>query len=168
MIYNWSKMINRALWLYTQRAGITYCLECAGEVAGRDKAVENRFKYYYGTPEWQPTDSADIAWKKWLTVNNGKMCFDCSGYIDWCMGYEGIHKYSSWSFGGMTKNPSLAEGVAGSVLWKEGHVGLDIGYGASLQIGSYGNTIRLAMIGDDPWTSSHLITGVDYAGADAR
>ncbi|MBQ1552058.1 MAG: hypothetical protein IIZ66_00805, partial [Clostridia bacterium] len=64
--------------------------------------------------------------------------------------------------------PSLAEGVAGSVLWKEGHVGLDIGYGASLQIGSYGNTIRLAMIGDDPWTSSHLITGVDYAGADAR
>ncbi len=179
MIYNWSKMINRALWLYTQRAGITYCLECAGEVAGRDKAVENRFKYYYGTPEWhdkighscpgwEPTDSADTAWKKWLTVNNGKMCFDCSGYIDWCMGFEGIHKYSSWSFGGMPKQASVSQGVAGSALWREGHVGLDIGYGASLSIGSFGNSINLRMIGDEEWTSSHLITGVDYTGADAR
>ena len=178
-LYNWSRMINRALWLYTQRAGITYNLECAGEVAGRDKRVEDLWKYYYQQPEWNRAIGASVpgwyegmpvndAWKAWLGVNNGKMCFDCSGYIDWCMGYEGVHKYSSNSFGNMKKNPSLAEGVAGSVLWRQGHVGLDIGYGASLSIGSYGGTINLRMIGDEPWTSSHLITGMDYEGADAR
>jgi len=179
MIYNWSKMINRALWLYTQRAGITYNLECAGEVAGRDKRVEDLWKYYYQQPEWHDKIGASVigwypkmptqtAWERWLLTNKGKMCFDCSGYIDWCMGYEGIHKYNSISFGAMPKQESVSKGVAGSVLWKKGHVGLDIGYGACLDIGSYGGTINLSMIGDKGWTSSHLITDVDYTGADAR
>ena len=182
MVYDWSHMINRALWIYTQRANVTYCLGCAGEVAGRDKVVENNFRYYYTSskepewherigasiPGWYPGMPVDDAWNGWLSVNGGKMCFDCSGFICWCMGYEGIHKYSSWDFAKMPKNESLSAGVAGSAVWRNGHVGLDIGYGATLSIGSYGGSINLRMIGDEPWVSSHRIDGVDYTGADAR
>ena len=183
MIYSWSKMINRALWLYTQRAGITYCLGCSGEVAGRDAMVENQWKYYYNDPKWHATIGATIpgwydtmstgeAWEKWLSVYGGKMCFDCSGFLCWCMGYEGQHVYSSWDFGSMIKQSSVPAGVAGSALFKKtstgAHVGLDIGYGACLDIANFGGSINLSMIGDRGWTSSHLITGVDYIGADAR
>lgn len=178
MIYDWSHMINRALWLYTQRDKITYCLGCAGEVAGRDKKVQNQFKYYYdhGWKEkigaqlygWNSNMNANEAWNLWLSYNKDKMCFDCSGYLCWCMGLEGVHKYSSWSFAAMPENPSLSAGVAGSALWKTGHVGLDIGYGACLDIGAYNHSIELNMIGDKGWESSHLIKEVDYTGADAR
>lgn len=40
MIYNWNRIINRALFLYTHRDNITYNLGCSGEVAGRDDIVE--------------------------------------------------------------------------------------------------------------------------------
>lgn len=179
MIYDWSHMINRALWLFTHRAEITYNLGCSGEVVGRDKIVENNFFYYYqqsewhdriggSIPGWSPDWSVQRAWQAWSDLHRGKMCFDCSGFICWCMGWEGVHKYSSWDFGNMPKQNSLAEGVAGSVAWKQGHVGLDIGYAATLSIGSYGGTINLKMLADDGWTSSHLITGVDYTGANNR
>lgn len=179
MIYDWSHMINRALFLFTHRAEITYNLGCSGEVVGRDKIVEDNFKYYYQQKEWHDRIGGSIpgwetswdvnrAWQAWSNLHRGKMCFDCSGLICWCMGYEGLHKYSSYNFGDMPKQASLSSGVAGSALWRSGHVGLDIGYGASLSIGSYGGTINLRMISDEPWTSSHLIQGVSYTGADAR
>lgn len=177
-LYDWSHTINRALWLYTQRAGITYCLGCSGEVAGRDKHVENNFRYYYehgwdehigfSIPGWEVGMSTDKTWDMWLKLHKGKMCFDCSGFIDWCIGYEGIHKYTSWDFGEMKKQDSLSSGFAGSVLWKKGHVGLDIGYGACIDIGHYGGTLEISMLGDKDWTSSHLIENVNYEGANAR
>jgi len=179
MIYNWNRIINRALFLYTHRDNITYNLGSAGEVAGRDDIVERTWKYYYNTPEWHEkigssipgwnTEmSTDEAWSRWLDIHRGQMCFDCSGLIDWCVGYEGIHKYSSWDFAGMKKNESVPAGCAGSAVWKKGHVELDIGYGACIGIGSYGNTLTLTMLNARDFTSSHLIDGVDYEGADAR
>lgn len=177
-IYDWSHTIQRILFLYTHRDNITYCLGCSGEVAGRDVIVENQFKYYYDNgwkesigasiPSWTASMDKNEAWNEWLKYYQGKMCFDCSGLIDWCIGYEGIHKYSSWEFGQMKKNESLAAGVAGSVLWKKGHVGLDIGYGYEIEIGGYGGTLNLYNINERGFTSSHLITEVDYTGADAR
>lgn len=172
----WNQFVANALWLYTQRQNITYCLGCSGEVAGRDKRVEDCWKYYYGTPEWHnkigasvpgwnATDSADVAWQKWLTVYGGKLCFDCSGYLDWCLGYKGIHKYSSWDFGAMPKNESIKAGAAGSALWKKGHVGVDIGYGYECEIGHYGGTIELYQIVTRDFTESHSIPDVDYTGA---
>ena len=174
----WDEVIRRALFLYINRTNITYNLGCSGEVVGRDKIVEENFRYYYNhgwaekigdsIPGWDPTWNVNKSWAKWSALNSSKMCFDCSGYIDWCLGYEGVHKYSSWSFGSMNKNPSLAAGVAGSALWKKGHVGLDMGYGYLLEIGHYGGTIELNKISNRDFTSSHLITDVDYNGADAR
>lgn len=175
----WNKVIQEAYRLFEARDNITYCLGCTGEVVGRDKIVENQFKYYYQTNEWQDKIGASIngwvkgisvddAWLMWSTQYAGKMAFDCSGFIDFCIGYPGSHKYSSWNFGDMPKNKSIAEGVACSVLWKKGHVALDVGYGGLLEIGAYGKTIEYHKNTSRDFTSSHLITGVDYTGADAR
>lgn len=179
MIYDFSHMINRIADLYDQRDRVTYCLGCAGQVAGRDKMVEDQFKYYYNTNEWKykignsipgwvATDTADQAWNKWLNLHRGKMCFDCSGLICWAMGYEGIHIYSSWDFGAMPKNESIGAGVAGSVLWKKGHVAIDCSYGALFEIGAWGGTIEYHMNIRRNFTSSHLIPEVDYTGATNR
>lgn len=160
---------------------ITYCLGCAGEVAGRDSRVESMFKYYYvhgwdekigtqgsGLPGWYKGMPVGDAWNIWLNINRGKMCFDCSGLIDWAIGYKGIHKYSSYDFGNMPKNSSIKKGVAGSVLYKPGHVGIDIGYGMCVEIGQYNDTIQLNNIYDRSFKSSHLIPEVDYTGANGR
>lgn len=175
----WDEVIRNAMWLYYNRDDITYCLGCSGEVAGRDKNVENQFKYYYGSNEWKykigasipgwaATDTADQAWNKWLNIHKGKMTFDCSGFIDWCIGFQGIHKYSSWDFGNMTNAGTPSSGPAGGVLFKQGHVGLDIGYGYNLEIGAYGHTIELNKISLRDFKSSRFITGIDYVGSDGR
>ena len=79
-----------------------------------------------------------------------------------------FHKYSSWDFACMKKNESVPAGCAGFVVWKKGHVELDIGYGACIGIGSYGNTMTLTMLNTRDFTSSHLIDGLIYEGAGAR
>lgn len=157
---------------------ITYCLGCSGEVAGRDSRVESMFKYYYSSgkdteigaelPGWFKGMPVGDAWNIWLNINKGKMCFDCSGLIDWAIGYKGQHKYSSWDFGNMPKNKSIKFGVAGSVLWKKGHVGIDIGYGMVIEIGRWNHSIELHNIYERNFTSSHLIPEVDYTGSNGR
>ena len=174
----WDDVIKRVMFIFDHREGVTYCLGCAGEVAGRDDIVRRQFIYYYdhgwkekigeGIPGWVATDNAARTWEKWLNINRGKMCFDCSGLICWACGYEGRHVWSSWNLGNMEREASPSAGVAGSVLWKSGHVGLDIGYGYEMEIGSYNNTIEFHKIGDRGWTRSCYIDGIDYTGADAR
>lgn len=174
----WNKTIQEALWLYINREGITYCLGCSGEVVGRDKNVENQFKYYYnhdwknkigqGLEGWNENMNADQAWALWSNKHKGKMAFDCSGLLCFCIGYKGVHKYTSWDFQKMKANESCAAGVAGSALWKKGHVALDIGYGYLLEIGEYNKTIELNKISQRAFTSSHLINEIDYTGATER
>lgn len=174
----WNEVISYGLYLYTQRDNITYCLGCSGEVVGRDKIVENQFKYYYdhgwkdkignGLIGWNSKMNASQAWNLWAAANKGKMAMDCSGFIDMCLGYFGNHKYTSSSFGSMPKFLSVSQGYAGGILWKEGHVGLDIGYGYELEIGAYNQTLQLNNIGTKSFTQSIRCTEIDYKGADAR
>ena len=112
--------------------------------------------------------NASETWELWLKYNRGKMCFDCSGFICWCLGYEKQHMYSSWDFGKMQPETSTAKGFAGYALWKQGHVGLDIGYEYMLEIGEYNHTIELNKISERAFVDSHPIIGIDYTGADAR
>lgn len=174
----WNKFVQNALWIYTQRSNCTYCLGCSGEVAGRDSRVEANWRYYFNQPDYHDkiaatipgysdTMSEDQAWGAWLTVYRGKLCFDCSGLLDWCLDYKGVHKYSSWDFGGMPKNASIKAGPAGSVLWRKGHVGLDIGYGYNIEICNFGKTIELNQTATRDFTDSIKCKDVDYTGATA-
>lgn len=179
----WNKGIADVLYLMRSSNidNITYCLGCCGEVAGRDSIVESQFKYYYthgwndkigtqgvGLPGYYNGMSVNDAWNIWLSINKGKQCFDCSGLICWFAGFRGEHKYSSWDVASMKKNKSASEGPAGSVLWKSGHVALDIGYGFCVEIGLWNDTIQLNKISERDFTSSHLMVDVTYINADNR
>lgn len=168
-ITRWSQVVERALFLYQHRDDITYCLGCAGEVVGRDKKVESSFRYYYAHGYKEKIDNSvqygwissnvDEAWKRWSTKYAGKMAYDCSGYIDWCAGYMGNHCWSSWNFQSMP----VGHG-AGCACWKQGHVGINIGYNNFLHIPTWGRTIELVRFDEYNWTDEHMIQGIDYNG----
>lgn len=112
--------------------------------------------------------NASETWELWLKYNRGKMCFDCSGFICWCLGYEKQHMYSAWDFGKMQPETSPAKGFAGYALWKQGHVSIDIGYGYEIEIYAYNHSLDIFKISERDFVGSHSIIGVDYTGADAR
>ena len=162
---SWDEFIKRALYIYTHRDQYTYCLGAAGEPVESER-VRNLFEWYY---ENGYKDIIGMPYDQWVRLHAGKRCFDCSGYLDYCLtNEEGYHLYSSWHYGEMPKASSLVAGVAGSALWKRGHVGLDFGYGHFLHFPNWNRTCEEGKISEYDWTSSHQVIGVDYNGADNR
>lgn len=159
----WDTVIKNALYIYVHRNEWTYCLGGCGQLA-ESAEIKGLYEWYYHNGY---KDVMGMTYPQWLAINKGKRCLDCSGFISYCMGHT-KHDLSSWDYGAMPKNFSLASGVAGSALWKKGHVGLDFGYGYSLSFENFNRTCELKKISEYPWTSSHKIVGVDYTGADAR
>lgn len=178
LLMTWDEIIRRGLDLYVDRNNITYCLGCAGDVAGVDVRVRENFLYYYehgwadkigrDLAGWRPGMSANDTWELWLTYNRYKRCFDCSGLICWVCGYEKDHRWSSWSIGAMMPESTPGAGLAGYALWKSGHVALDVAFGFCIEIGEYNHSIEYNKIKNRDFTDSHAIQGVNYAGADAR
>lgn len=159
----WDDMIKTALYIYLHKDEYTYCLGAFGEPVESER-IKNLYNYYY---ENGYKDVMGMNYNQQREKNRGKKCFDCSGFVGYCQGNTS-HSLSSWSYGELPKNESLVKGVAGSALWKKGHVGLDIGYGYFLHFPNYNRTCEFGKISDYPWTSSHLINGIDYKGSDAR
>lgn len=159
----WSDIISSALGVLQHAEKYTYCLGCTGQLAESD-FVKNQFTYYY---EHGYKDAIGMNYEEWLDRNRGKYCFDCSGFIDALIEAAG-HVYSSWNFGEMKAQASVQEGVAGSVLWKKGHVGLDIGYGWYLHFPYWNRSCELGYIPIANWEKSCLIDGVDYSGSNNR
>lgn len=161
----WDRVIKNALAIYNHRDQYTYCLGGCGERV-EDQKIRDLYNYYYQNGY---KEKMGMNYEQWAKVNAGKRCFDCSGFVAYCCGHT-KHDLSSWDYGSMKKNASLAAGVAGSALWFKGHVGLDMGYGYFLHFPGYNRTCEFGNIAEfsGVWTSSHLINGVDYAGSDAR
>lgn len=159
----WDRLIKNALCMLDHPERYTYCLGAVGELAESPR-IKALFEYYY---EHGYKDKIGMTYDEWLAINRGKQCFDCSGFLDYVLGHN-THDWSSWTYGDMSKNKSLSEGVAGSVLWKKGHVGLDIGYGRFIHFPNWNRSCEYGRITEYNWTSSHLITGIDYEGADSK
>lgn len=92
----------------------------------------------------------------------GKTCFDCSGFIYYL---TGDYNYSAVQWSHCTPNASLAEGVAGSLLYKPGHIGIDIGYGNFMHFPIEKHTIEIGKIKDYSWKNSGLHKNIDYTGS---
>lgn len=159
----WDSIIKKALFVYVHRDEYTYCLGGVGQPVESNE-IKNLYEYYYNNGY---KDTMGMTYSEWAKINKGKKCFDCSGFLDYLRG-QVEHIDSSWTYGDMKKNKSLVDGVAGSALWKKGHVGLDIGYGYFLHFPNWNRTCELGKISEYNWTSSHLISDVDYNGANNR
>lgn len=112
-----------------------------------------------------------------IISNGGAFCYDCSGFVsklngDW---QYSTAQYQSRSF----EAPSIAEGVAGSFLYKDKggrHIGVDVGYGFCLHMGAEPTKKNVAngrsgvvldRLADQVVKWEHSFQGrtVDYTGA---
>lgn len=94
--------------------------------------------------------------------SRNKIGYDCSGFITAITGTVG-NSTTQWSK--CVKNASPALGFAGSILWKPGHIGIDIGYGKFLHFPSEGHTCEMGTIAEFPWEASGEMTNINYWGA---
>ena len=95
---------------------------------------------------------------------SGKYGFDCSGFL--CFVTGAPHDMNS---GSLINSCSLivppASGVAGSVLWKDGHVALDIGTGKCMEFVNEYQDVEINDISKRGFTRSGQLPWVDYRGA---
>lgn len=98
----------------------------------------------------------------------GKRIYDCSQLVVECCQCPDMTSGRLIA----TCNPvleDLAKGPEASILWKQGHVGLDIGKGYTLDIPKEGQTVRVRKIEDGGWKKSgQLWLYVNYNNADAQ
>ena len=156
----WDEVIKNAMFMYVHRDDYAYLYGTDGEV-GSDALVDKMVAAY-------PTHFAGKDIQAIKDYVRGKTCFDCSGWVHTLFGTPDMS--SSGIINDCTyKTDDLVAGYAGSVLWKPGHIGLDIGYGYCLDIPTELQTIRLQKISEYNWMKSgRWEKYCDYTGANNR
>lgn len=147
----------RALQLYAHRDEFAYLYGTDGQIA-TEELIERQFKKYPGH-----FATRDLNAIREYTL--GKVVFDCSGFI-----HTIFDAPDKTSLGIITDcsdvSTDLAAGVEGSVLFKPGHVGLDIGAGVFIDTATECDTFRLKIIREYDWVKSgKWIHYADYTGA---
>ena len=125
-----------------------------------DHIMESLWQQYYEEYNYKFADDK----KEIFNWSRGKIGLDCSGFVGHCVG-------ELWSYSKalidhcpyVTDN--LAEGLECSVLWKPGHVGLDMGRGYVAEFGRYKHSIEINRIKERDFKLSGRIRTVDYYGA---
>lgn len=94
----------------------------------------------------------------------GTFVFDCSGLA--CVMSESPYDMASGSlWNNCIKKTNPVDGPKASLLWKEGHVGLDMGTGYVLEMVGEFDDLRLSRIRSRDFTKSGQLPWIDYTGA---
>lgn len=137
------------------------------------------YAYFYGAKNVVLTDSVmrDLVSAYWdehfsrydnkqleviSNYSRGKIGLDCSGLITLI---SGIYGSSGQLFDACTKKTSIVDGKAGSLVWRPGHVGIDIGYGYCMHIPSEMHTLEIAKLQTIGFEKSGELPGYDYSEA---
>lgn len=150
--------IKKAWDVYLNRDKYAYLYGAKGDVIkGRNdfNTVVNRTPAYFET---YPSEKMEEIYQYCL----GKTCFDCSGFITYL---TGDYTYSALQWAHCTANKSLADGVAGSLLYKPGHIGIDLGYGLFMHFPTELRTAEIGKIKDYNWMYSGKHYKIDYKGS---
>lgn len=134
-----------------------YCLGAQGE---RLEELGEKIRYYYKMSTYE------YAMK--YHYNMDTIMFDCSGLVNYCVGLS--RNYTSKDYGLPTRGLStdLKGGRAGSVLWKKGHVGIDVGHGLVVEIKNEGSRPSISRISDRDFTHTVELPCVDYTYVNNR
>lgn len=133
----YADIIKKALALYEDRENIAYFYGAKGQVL-TDALMDELIKQYqsahfYKYDKYQLEEIKDFSW--------GKIGYDCSGFVGACVGAPWDYSGKLWQR--CTNITNIREAVAGSLLYKPGHIGIDIGYGYALHIPDELHTIEL-------------------------
>ncbi len=154
----WDDVVKNAMAIFYHRDRFTYCLSGDGQKA-------DEFQYNY---DYYKSYHNNKSFAHWLRDGaSGKYVFDCGGFVTAVTGMN-IYLTSSDLRGKGLHRTTPEKGVAGSMLWKAGHVGIDIGYGYFLHFPDYDHTCELGKISQYDWKESYQLPGIDYAGSTAR
>ena len=104
----------------------------------------------------------------------GKQCFDCSSFL--CAitqsQYPDLRVTRDYNSSGLINQCKVvttpAAGTAGSVLWKIGHVAVDVQFGMCVDFGNEFLDCRLYRIPEGRFSKSGQLPWVDYSGANAN
>lgn len=160
----WDQVIKDALYYLVHKDEYAYFYGAKGQKltdAEMDRLIAEEPEY------WKRYDEATI--KKIKKYSKGKTGFDCSGYI---ARVTGCNTYSGGIWTRCSKKTSdLYAGPAASILWKPGHVSLDIGYGYFLHFPSELHSCEIGRISENIGffeQTGQLVTYIDYTGATNR
>lgn len=157
----WDNAIKQGLYMFVHGKDYAYFYGAKGQILTDD--VMNYLIKAYPT-HFARFTSEELERIKAYSI--GKIGIDCSGFVSFCTG--------DWSNStGQIKNCSyvtddLVSGVAGSLLWKPSHIGIDVGYGYFLHCPIEGHTIEMGKISEYNWTKSGRSIMLDYKGANNR
>ena len=169
----WNYMIKHALRMFMEKEKFAYLYGANGEV-GNDALVDAMWDAYpYHFQEFV----ADKGYTKEQLKDHvrGKICLDCSSFICYISQNENyeelrvVRDYNSAMLKdafAVTRSP--AAGTAGSVLYKPGHVALDIGYGVLVEFAAEFVDMRMRELEGAGFQVSGELPFVDYTGTSAR
>ena len=135
-------ILRKAFKMYVNRFRYAYFYGAKGEILTEKKMDELIAIYwndYYS--RFSPQTLEEIK-----RYSKGKIGIDCSGFLT---KITGLYGSSSMLYDVTVDKTSVENGKAGYMLYKQGHCGVDIGYGYCMHIGSSGSTIEIAKIQDD-------------------
>lgn len=156
----YSLAIRKALMMFNDREKYRYMFGANGEVMtdARVDQLWDTYSYHYNT-----IGCTRQALKDYV---RGKKCFDCSSFINYVT--EADKDYYSGSLWASCKTRTTPRaGVAGSLLYKPGHVGLDIGYGLCLEFVNEFKDFQMNYITGRGFEGSGELPWIEYYGSTA-
>lgn len=169
----WNIVNQHALLIYANRNKYAYLYGANGET-GSDALVDRLWAAY---PDHFKKFVLDKGYTKQQLKDHvrGKICLDCSAFICYVTQVNDFAKlrvvndYNSTSLRqhfAVKRTP--VGGTAGSVLWKQGHVALDVGYGICVDFGCEFADCRMYALDGAGFAESGELNFVDYSGTNAR
>ena len=158
----WSDVVKHALYIHTHKDEYAYFYGAKGQRL-TDATME---ALWAAEPKYFSRYNA--AQKKAIfDYSRGKVGYDCSGFI---AAITGCYMYSGAQWEHCDhKTTNLAEGPGGSILYRPGHVGIDIGIGGYyLHFPSEMHSCEMGKISEKKvdWQATGLMSYlVDYDGA---
>lgn len=156
----WIDVVKNGLKMLVNKDEYCYFYGAKGEKMDRETMERLYTAYPARYTEWTAEEKERL-----FDFCEGKIGYDCSGFIG---ALVDDMTYSGALISHCLYTTTPAGGVAGSLLYKSGHIGIDIGYGYFLHMPSEFHSVEIGKIGEYDWATSGEHTNVDYTGASAE
>jgi hypothetical protein len=153
-------ILRRAFALYVKRDHITYWYGAKGQLL-----TEKTLDALIAAEPAHFSRYSESELKRLKNEALGKIGYDCSGFVGACVGKM---EWSGALWNDCVNKTTIAEGKAGSILYKKGHVAIDIGYGYEMEIPTEGRSLEIWKNSERGFTGSGEFKTFDYSEANAN